>query len=450
MASYGTSVDGARIEADPVLTSLRQCVSEGLCEAKAMQSRAVSVEVEGRLGVIVDNTTQCRLALPATSETTLIPSRKDFQYSFKPGMTKQQYDRLREVLTERSTATKMKRQNKEKSVDASGAAHRFAFGNTPVTLETRDTFYEITPHLRQKHKIPYGITRIRVTRDAPPANSPPASEGRVLEVIGKRSMSTQNVHSGKDTRPDIEDEEEIDRLDVRFSINLEVHFPNTILDDIRSERIPPTHSRTKNRTTYRIMDIFKVDTTTVTKTPTTQNHYVRQNKASDTVYEVEVEIEACRLAHEFKALHSPQATSYFTVILKDFIGLVRDLTFEMNAFIPGSSTTEEKLRVDIKNCAQPTEAVSLYLNNVCPVVPLIGDYLFRAVAPVQQRQLSIAEQWDAIRVEITAAEAVALQEHEDGLPRLRVMLSKHKIAVAPSQHGGGGGRGGYGRGRGRW
>ncbi|KAJ2762748.1 mRNA-capping enzyme subunit beta [Coemansia nantahalensis] len=172
-----------------------------------MKDRA-NLEIEGKLGRLVDKRTGQRISLPLLSEAVLADDRNT---RFESNMTLQQHAMFNKLLNQR--------------VDE---ARRPEFrGSRVMYKHTReiDHFYKVDG------------TRVRVTRNK--------ETGEVLSVITKNKVADLNIYSPRT------------KLDIRITINeeLPLEMPDT---DVHK----PILERHKDRLSY-TQDIWSVDLTQV-------------------------------------------------------------------------------------------------------------------------------------------------------------------------------------------
>ncbi|KAJ2080800.1 mRNA-capping enzyme subunit beta [Coemansia sp. RSA 988] len=167
-----------------------------------------NIEIEGKLGRLVDKKTGQRISLPVVSETALADDRG---MRFESDMTLQQHAMFNKLLNQRVDETR-----------------RPEFrGSRIVYKHTRevDHFYRLDG------------TRIRVTKDK--------ESGEVISVITKNKVADLNIYSPRT------------KLDIRITINEEqtLEMPDT-------EAHKPILVRHKDRLSYK-QDIWSFDLTQV-------------------------------------------------------------------------------------------------------------------------------------------------------------------------------------------
>ncbi|KAJ2162024.1 mRNA-capping enzyme subunit beta [Coemansia sp. RSA 552] len=167
-----------------------------------------NIEIEGKLGRLVDKKTGKRIELPVASETVL----RDAQWvRFESNMTLQQHAMFNKLLNQRVDETR-----------------KADFGGSRVE-------YRHTREVDQFYKV--DGTRVRVTRNK--------ETGAVLGVITKNKIADLNIYSPRT------------KLDIRISINEErtMEMPDT-------EAHKPILERYKDRLSY-AQDLWSFDLTQV-------------------------------------------------------------------------------------------------------------------------------------------------------------------------------------------
>ncbi|KAJ6512158.1 CYTH-like domain-containing protein [Mycena vitilis] len=188
------------------------------------------VEVEAKVGLLRDRSSNQRLMLPVLVETIITP--KSIDMAFESNMSVQQHKHFNTRLNELKLSSSQP-----------------GFPSTPLGythLHLVDSFYPTdNPHDKEK---------IRVTRDE--------KTGAVIECMRKIRLGDLNIYSPK--RP----------VDWRVSVNLEVPVTHPIGS--------PTHTRKKDRLSYSHEE-FSIDLTQVTASAS-------PNSPPDILHELEIEI----------------------------------------------------------------------------------------------------------------------------------------------------------------
>jgi hypothetical protein len=229
-----------------------------------------NVEIEAKLGLLVDKGTNRRIALPVLTETVL-STNDEHRFRFESSMTAAQHEHYNRLLNELVVNTAKE--------GYSGAKVEYKH-----TRET-DRFYQSTGGGR-------GSARIRVTTDQ--------KDGKILDVVEKIRVANLNVFCPKLS------------LDYRISVNIEkpAEF---------SQGSQPSFERNKDRLSYS-HQIFKVDLTQV-KGASGPTH------APEVSHELELEfIDPELLAREKSKLGGPEeSTSQYLEMIEMFLNSVRML-----------------------------------------------------------------------------------------------------------------------------
>ncbi|KAJ2843276.1 mRNA-capping enzyme subunit beta, partial [Coemansia erecta] len=165
-----------------------------------------NIEIEGKLGRIVDKNTGQRVALPVLSETAL---SDDKATRFESNMTLQQHAAFNRLLNQRVDETRR----------PEFRGSRIVYSHTKEI----DHFYKIE-----------GM-RIRVTTEK--------DSGRVISVITKTKVADLNIYSPRT------------KLDIRITINEEKALEKPDVDSIK-----PILERHKDRLSYK-QDLWSFDLT---------------------------------------------------------------------------------------------------------------------------------------------------------------------------------------------
>lgn len=175
-----------------------------------------NIEVEAKVGTLIDTRSNERLSLPILNETILSPDYPEIRFS--SDMTVQQHA--------------MYNQSLNSLVQRTGDAN---YPNARIRYEhfrLVDTFYNMPPGS--------GGGRVRVTRDE--------KTGQVKECVQKVRIADLNVYSPKR------------KMDWRVSVSIETPAK------LPPESLQPTTTRRKDRMSYS-HQAFKIDLTQVTTSP---------------------------------------------------------------------------------------------------------------------------------------------------------------------------------------
>ncbi|KAG8860878.1 mRNA-capping enzyme subunit beta [Tulasnella sp. 330] len=239
-----------------------------------------NVEVEAKVGLILDSRTGERVNLPVLNETILSPEYPEIRFS--SNMSIQQHASYNQLLN--------------RLIERTGASN---YPNSKIRYEhTRvvDSFY--TPPSGSGFSSSSG--KVRLTKDA--------KTGETKECIQKVRIADLNIYSPKR------------KLDWRLSVNTEMPAPTPL------PNAQPNSTRRKDRLTYTHQS-FKIDLTQVT--PSTTN----ASTPSELLHELEIEFaDSAELMHLAKvrtrgtgAAWSGQEGELFDELVKVFVNNVRIL-----------------------------------------------------------------------------------------------------------------------------
>ncbi|CEL99079.1 unnamed protein product [Vitrella brassicaformis CCMP3155] len=325
-------------------------------------------EVEGRLGVIRDNYDE-RLKLPIESEVLLKPPDDDeFSYRFDPGVSEKQFQdimaRLKDMLDLSAAKTDSSAPTPSQPTPPKRGRHRVVSAKQEIT----DDEYHRSPR--------HPNEAVRVTYPHPkPANAKPK------EFTRKQNLVTLNFWTGRDeSDAPGTDEEPRHLIDFRIAINLEHR------EIVCPSPATLTFARTRNRQSYILQD-WRIDSTVV------QSGKPRADMQGRT-YELEVELNEDSLREQVTRKKQGKEHRLYHV-LQEFFGVLRDWSSFLNLHSAPISVADTALAMphaqegaqdgvkiaDLRDCAPPQKNVEMYLATIGPVMPLIGDYLFTAVAP---------------------------------------------------------------------
>ncbi|KAG9008776.1 mRNA-capping enzyme subunit beta [Tulasnella sp. JGI-2019a] len=239
-----------------------------------------NVEVEAKVGLIMDSRTGERVNLPVMNETILSPEYPEIRFS--SNMSIQQHASYNQALNKL-----IERTNSPKYPNA-----KFHYEHTKVI----DSFY--TPPSGSGFSS--GSGKVRVTKDA--------KTGEVKECIQKVRIADLNIYSPKR------------KLDWRLSVNTEIPVPIPIAST------QPQNTRKKDRMTYTHQS-FKIDLTQVA--PSTAG----SSNPTELLHELEIEFadsaELMRLARVRTrgtgAAWSGQEGELFDELVRVFVNNVRIL-----------------------------------------------------------------------------------------------------------------------------
>jgi polynucleotide 5'-triphosphatase len=224
------------------------------------------VEVEGKLGVLVDRGTGERIHLPVTSETLMDPEERGW-YHFVADVGQEAWERCQARLDHRVHQEQ-------------GSAARGPY--PPLARQEQRTLDSLYEH--------HG-TMLRVTRAQTP-------EAPVLECLSKRTIAVLDIFNPAST------------LDMRVAVNVETRHPMPPPD------LAHTLARAKARTSY-VHELFRLDLTRTTTIPPVPKAGEAARPSAQS-WEVEVEVVDARCL-----VQSPSMTAVVEPLLNNLRALSR-------------------------------------------------------------------------------------------------------------------------------
>ncbi|RAL15981.1 putative mRNA capping nucleoside-triphosphatase [Aspergillus homomorphus CBS 101889] len=244
------------------------------------------IEVEAKLGQLIDMDRGDRVQLPILTETVINKQFPRFRTAFESSMTVAQHRAMNNFLNE---AVKRSLDQADRPRIPISYAHK----------KERDTFYEVSPHelppvirqnLNPRHK-----PKVRVTVDQ--------RTNEVLAKIVKCRIADLDVHSPHTC------------VDWRISVNLEMNYDGdvsqlTVIDPARGHG----GDRNKDRMSYRHL-AYQIDLTQVAKSDSAKG---------DFEHELEVEISAAEIRRQGQMAMNGEPHQYEDLV-KGFLDNVRVL-----------------------------------------------------------------------------------------------------------------------------
>ncbi|KAJ5632455.1 hypothetical protein N7490_008794 [Penicillium lividum] len=266
---------------------MRNDVAAGPAGSAAAGQGAI-IEIEGKLGHIMDMDRGERLNLPILTETVVNRDIPRFRTSFESSMTVEQHRAMNNFL---NNAVKASLPGPNSTRVPISYAHK----------KERDTFYEVSPadlppvirqNLNPRHK-----PKVRVTTDQ--------RTGEVLAKIVKCRVADIDVCSPRTT------------VDWRVSVNLEMEYEGDhrnlpLVDTSKGGR----GERNKDRMSYRHL-AYQVDLTQVAKAePSTKNEFE---------HELEVEVSGAEIRRQGQLAMNGDPTNQYEELVKGFVDNIRVL-----------------------------------------------------------------------------------------------------------------------------
>ncbi|KAL3425548.1 mRNA-capping enzyme subunit beta [Phlyctema vagabunda] len=246
-----------------------------------LQVSGVEVEIEAKLGQLINKDTNERYYLPVESECVLTENGR---VGFKSSMTESQHKVMNDFLNAKVTETHPNNPGQSKKRVPIAYLHR----------RERDKFYELPPqaHVHLPPAIraelnPRHTVKVRVTHDQ--------KNNQILAKIIKARVADLDIYNP--TCP----------LDCRISVNLEMRFDGDIEALIAAEgtRIP---DRNKDRLSY-TQSHYQIDLTQVTQVTST-NGVNKMEKE----HELEVEISTAAVREQGRRAAAGEANDYMKLV----------------------------------------------------------------------------------------------------------------------------------------
>ncbi|EEA21916.1 mRNA-capping enzyme subunit beta [Talaromyces marneffei ATCC 18224] len=266
----------------------RPDLAAGAAGAAATGSGAM-LEIEAKLGRIMDKDRQGRLRLPVMSECILQTENSGYRTAFESSMSLAQHQAMNNFLNEAVKA----------SMPQAG------LNRIPLSYahkRERDTFYEVPPSelppLIQNYLNPRHKPKVRVTTDQ--------KTGEILAKIIKCRLADLDVYSPRTN------------VDWRISVNLEMNYDR----DVHNFPIAgggsqkPGGERIKDRMSYRHL-AYQIDLTQVG----TADSAIKK----DFEHELEVEISAAEVRRQGELAREGNERNQYEELIKGFVDNVRFL-----------------------------------------------------------------------------------------------------------------------------
>ncbi|KAL4929129.1 putative mRNA capping nucleoside-triphosphatase [Aspergillus undulatus] len=265
---------------------LRNDAMAGPAGASAVGQGAI-IEVEAKLGQLMDLDRRERLHLPVQSETVIDRDNPRFRTSFESNMTQAQHRAMNNFLNE--TVKNSMPQADPNRIPLS-YAHK----------KERDSFYEVSPselppiirqNLNPRHK-----PKVRVTHDQ--------RTGELLAKIVKCRVADLDIYSPRTC------------VDWRISVNLEMSYDGDV------SHLPPADTgrgasdRIKDRMSYRHL-AYQVDLTQVARSePSAKGEFE---------HELEVEVSAAEIRRQGQLAMSNDLDNQYEDLVKGLVDNIRIL-----------------------------------------------------------------------------------------------------------------------------
>ncbi|KAI9834642.1 MAG: mRNA-capping enzyme subunit beta [Phylliscum demangeonii] len=273
----------------------------------ASASHGAHLEIEAKLGHLIDKNTNERVRLPISTECVFNQKDGSWRTAFRSSMTESQHRVLNQYLNKAVVHSKQLPGSTPTSAHANGTStpSKARIPMDYVHTRERDRFYDlpaaqlpslplsVRPALNNRHR-----TRVRVTTDQ--------KTGEPLAQIVKIRLADLDVYSPRTA------------FDWRLSVNLETAFDGDVSHLIEIVENGRRSERLKDRMTYKHL-AYQIDLTQVTMASDDQG-----TAKPGREHELEVEVSAERIREQGLLAKTGQVTQYEDLI-KGFIDNVRTL-----------------------------------------------------------------------------------------------------------------------------
>ncbi|KAI9843971.1 MAG: mRNA-capping enzyme subunit beta [Sclerophora amabilis] len=289
-----------RVVADFLFMQVVERGDVGAATAGSIPGQGGQLEIEAKLGQLIDKNTNDRLRLPIMTESILNNDDPSMRTMFKSSMTEAQHRNLNQYL---NNAVIHSQPPKQPQVPAEGANPKPRTPISYVHTRERDRFFDlppsaivsmplpasVRPHVNPRHKM-----KLRVTTDQ--------KSGAPLAKIVKVRLADLDVYSPRTP------------FDWRLSVNLELTYmgdTDGLVEILEGGR---KSDRNKDRMTYR-HQAYQIDLTQVTM----QSEIPSK---PDKEHELEIEVSAEKIREQGLLAKRGQITQYEDLV-KGFVDNVR-------------------------------------------------------------------------------------------------------------------------------
>ncbi|KAL9127652.1 MAG: hypothetical protein Q9217_003520 [Psora testacea] len=279
-------------------------VNDGIDVAPAGSSagRGAVLEIEAKIGRIIDKNTMDRLQLPVMTETVLNRDHPNIRTHFESSMTEAQHRVLNGFLNKALIATQAAKPTPHNPNPTPNDRVRMDYKHTKET----DTFYDLSQSgllaLPQSitsitnHSRSGGKTKVRITHDQ--------KTGKELAKIVKARIADVDIYSPQN------------QADWRISVNVEMDFEGDMRHLVETEKRDGKRAdRNKDRMSYR-HQAYQIDLTQVTAaeaTPLTHKEH-----------ELEIEVSSEEVRRQATLLQRGEVNQ-FADLITGFVDNVRTL-----------------------------------------------------------------------------------------------------------------------------
>ncbi|KAL8991936.1 MAG: hypothetical protein Q9169_007519 [Polycauliona sp. 2 TL-2023] len=286
------------IPAEELTRDIMDYIIQIILSMKSMSGSILDmIEIEAKIGHIIDKDTDCRIKIPANTETMLDPANPSLRTTFRSSMTEAQHQQLNRFLN-RCLA------ESQPPPPGTLLVREPRVPLTYIHTRLRDTFYDLTPDAL--NALPPSILnyvdrrkrpKVRITTDQ--------KDGTQLAKIIKIRISDREIFSPKTP------------FDWRVSVNLELNYEGDMRGLVETtegkERRRP--DRNKDRVSY-THGPYQVDLTQVKPTEVTHQ--------SEKEHELEIEVSAVALRQQIDLVLANKPNHYEDLV-QGFVDNVRTL-----------------------------------------------------------------------------------------------------------------------------
>ncbi|KAK2865055.1 hypothetical protein FQN49_003957 [Arthroderma sp. PD_2] len=263
---------------------MRKDIGAGPAGGVAVGSGAI-LEVEAKLGRLVDKNRGERLRLPILTECVISKDDPNLRLAFESSMSQAQHRAMNNFLNE----------TVKTSISQGTARIPLAYAHK----RERDTFYEISasdlPPIVQHHLHPRHKPKVRVTTDI--------HTGAILARIVKCRIADLDVYSPRTC------------LDWRISVNLEMNYEGDMSKLQQANDWKRSGDRNKDRMSYRHL-AYQIDLTQVGTS---------DSAPSDFEHELEIEISSAEIRRQGDLALSGDMSNRYEELIKGFVDNIRVL-----------------------------------------------------------------------------------------------------------------------------
>ncbi|KAI9682092.1 MAG: mRNA-capping enzyme subunit beta [Caeruleum heppii] len=298
-----------RIIADFLFIQVVQRSDVGASSVGNVPDQQAQIEIEAKLGHLIDKNTNDRLRVPVLTECVFNKDDPSFRTSFKSSMTESQHRSLNQYLNKAVAESRAPPAKLPPTAPSSSVAPKARIPMDYVHTRERDRFYElpndalatlplsIRPYLNQRHKV-----KVRVTTDQ--------KTGQLLAKIVKVRIADMDIYSPRTA------------FDWRISVNLEMSYAGEVDGLIEVLEGGKKPDRSKDRMSYRHL-AYQIDLTQVTMQS-------EENQRPEKEHELEIELSADKLKEQGLLAKSGQPSQYEDLV-KGFVDNVRLLARAVGA-----------------------------------------------------------------------------------------------------------------------